>query len=123
MVKTSAETIPPDSNEVQISSSFIGNSEAKGVLYVFMYTDNNNIIVDFSKSLYFPVSRQLATDGVTIEIPHGSYRVLSYDIESNNRLQSKGLPTDADVLLVNGHYFGNCASGSNILSELSNEEM
>ena len=109
MVKTSAETIPPDSNAVQISSSFIGNSEAKGVLYVFMYTDNNNVSVDFSKSLYFPVSRQLATDGVTIEIPRGSYRVLSYDIESNNCLQSKGLPADADVLLVNGHHFGNCA--------------
>ena len=109
MVYTSAETISPDSNAVQIISSFIENSEAKGVLYAFMYTDNKNVSVDFSKSLYFPVSRQLATDGVTIEIPSGSYRVLSYDIESNNHLQSKGPPADADVLLVNGHYFGNCA--------------
>ena len=123
MVNTSAEVIPPDYNAVQISSSFIGNSEAKGVLYVFMYTDNINVSVDFSKSIYFPVSRQLATDGVTIEIPRGSYRVLSYDIESNNRLQSKGLPADTDVLLVNGLHFGNCAYGSNILSELSNEVM
>ena len=106
MVYTSAETISPDSNAVQISSSFIGNSEAKGVLYAFMYTDNG---VDFSKSLYFPVSRQLATDGVTIEIPRGSYRVLSYDIESNIHLQRKGPPADADVLLVNGLHFGNYA--------------
>ena len=77
MVYTSAETISPDSNAVQISSSFIGNSEAKGVLYAFMYTDNDNVSIDFSKSLYFPASRQLATDGVMIEIPCGSYRVLS----------------------------------------------
>ena len=109
VVYTSAETISPDSNAVQVISSFIENSEAKGVLYVFMYTDNNNVSVDFSRSLYFPVSRLLATDGITIAIPRGSYRVLSYDIESNNHLQRKGPPADADALLVNGHHFGNCA--------------
>ena len=109
MGNTSVEIISPDYNAVQVISSFIENSEAKGVLYVFMYTDINNVSVDFSKSLYFPVSRLLATDGVTIAIPRGSYRVLSYDIESNNHLQRKGPPADAHALLVNGHHFGNCA--------------
>ena len=81
------------SNEVMLNTSFVLGSVAKGVLYAFMYINGDNDI-DFTESVYIPVSKLDAVNGTFQTVSEGRYRVLSFDIESNYSIQSRGLPAD-----------------------------
>ena len=81
------------SNTVLLNTSFILDSFSKGVLYAFMYIDDNDDI-DFSKSVYIPESKIKAASGTFQTVPGGRYRILSFDIESNYHIQSQGFAAD-----------------------------
>ena len=92
IINTTAEIT---SSYVLLTTSFVNNSSARGVLYAFMYLNNGNI--DFSKSRYLPVKKAEAELGINVtdvELIGGTYRILSYDIEKNFRIQGSGSPAD-----------------------------
>ena len=92
-------------NSVKLQSSFVGETNALGVLYALMYIRNGT--VDCLKSSYFPVKKEEAQNGVVIDgITTGSYVVLAYDIEYNGYLQNNGLPSDTDKIQLNGFHTG-----------------
>ena len=61
---------------------------------------NEHEEIDFSKTVYFPVERSLVSQCIKRNIPHGSYRILSYDIESDNQIQHYGLPATVSTVSV-----------------------
>ena len=76
-------------------------TRAKGVLLAFMYLTEYDGI-DFSKTFYFPVNVSLVSQGIKRNIPQGTYRILSYDIEEDNQIQRYGLPATVSTLSVPG---------------------
>ena len=66
-----------------------------------MYIDNG--LVNYSRSVYFPVKKEDAERGVIrYGISGGSFLVLAYDIEHSGHLQPYGLPSYTEVTYING---------------------
>ena len=80
-------------------------ARAKGVLLAFMYLNKHDDI-DFSRTFYFPVEMSLVSQGIKRNIPQGSYRILSYDIEENNYIQYYGLPAIKSTFSMHGMDIG-----------------
>ena len=89
MINTTVE--PIDREGVYLMSFFLQNSAVGGVLYVFIYIDEQGN-VNFSKSIYYPVCREEAISGVDKIVPNGTYRLLSFDIEENYALRMDSSP-------------------------------
>ena len=89
VINTTVE--PIDRERVYLMSFFLQNSAAGGVLYVFIYIDEQGN-VNYSKSIYYPVCREEATSGVDKTVPNGTYRLLSFDIEVNYALRMDSSP-------------------------------
>ena len=81
------------SNTVLLNTTFVAGSAAKGVLYTFVYIDDNNVI-DFTRSVYYLESKLNAVKGTYHTVLDGTYRILSFDIESNYSIQSQGYAAD-----------------------------
>ena len=90
-----------NTNSILIKCSFLMESRAKGVLLAFMFLNENDEI-DFSKTVYFPVEMSLVSQGIKRNIPEGTYRILSYDIEEDNNIQYYGLPATVSTVSVHG---------------------
>ena len=81
-------------------SSFFENSSANGVLYALFYTTDGNY--DISKSLFYPVKKDIALMGITFSLCRGMYDVLAYDIDNNGVIQSSGLPSTSEITDIEG---------------------
>ena len=93
-----------NNNTIYHLTIFCKETQAEGVLYVIMYTRNDYI--DFSKSHYYSASKERAESGLwSANLSYGTYLVLSYDIESNGRLQN-GLPADSTKIDILGDFRG-----------------
>ena len=53
---------------------FLRNILAKGVFLAFVFLNENNE-TDFYKSHYYPITKILASKGITTNIPRGNYRL------------------------------------------------
>ena len=92
-----------ENNLINLHSVFVENTNALGVLYALMYINEDNPIVNFSRSLYFPTMKELAEIGITMdEISGGTYYVLAYDIEHNGYIQPMGWPSTRNMALIDG---------------------
>ena len=80
-------------------------TRAKGALLAFMYLNEHDDI-DFSRTFYFPVERSLVPQGIKRNIPQGTYRILSYDIEKDNHIQDYGLPATKSTVSMHGMDIG-----------------
>ena len=78
----------PDSSGVDISAIFVENSTATGALFNFIFINENNRSVDFSKSYCLALNKSSVSRG--LEFPlylyPGQYMVYTYDIENDKRL-------------------------------------
>ena len=90
-----------DDNSILIKCSFLMDTRAKGVLLAFLYLKENDEI-DFSKTVYFPVERSLVSQGIKRNIPQGTYKILSYDIEEDNHIQYHGFPATVSTVSLHG---------------------
>ena len=88
-----------DTNYSLIKCSFLMETQAKGVFLAFMFL-NKHEETDFSKTVYFPVERNIVSQGIKRNIPQGSYRILSYDIEEDIHIQYYGLPATVSTVTV-----------------------
>lgn len=79
-------------NAVAVASHFIYMSQARGVLYAFIYIGDSET-VDFERSVYIPVVKSVAENGTLfLNISRGNYSVFAYDIEFTGNLQNSSLP-------------------------------
>ena len=54
------------------------------------------------KSLFYPVVKDIAQEGITLPANAGMYNVLAYDIDSNGIIQSSGLPSTSEIADIEG---------------------
>jgi len=101
VAETDFQMVRPSLYLVYLVSTFQTYATAKGVLIVFLYKQEDDNI-DFSRSWYFPVSKELASDGIYRSLPEGTYRMQSYDIDANNLIQGHGGPAHVSTVHVNG---------------------
>ncbi len=97
VVDTIATSTKFNPNFIFIKSNFVNNSKVRGVLYAFICIEHNSI--NFLKSSYVPVSRELALRGMELKKNKGTYYILSYDIEENFMIQSNE-PSDVDMITI-----------------------
>ena len=91
-------------NEIFHSTVFCEKAQAQGVLYILKFMSND--YVNFSKAHYYSVAKERAENGIiTANLSYGTYFVLSYDIESNGRIQN-GLPADSTNIYILGDFIG-----------------
>ena len=86
---------------VLVKCLFLRNTIAKGVFFVFMFLNENNE-TDFYKSYYYPIAKNLASKGITRNIPCGNYRLLSFDIGEDNDIQNTGWPATTTTVSIDG---------------------
>ena len=94
-----------DTSSILIKCSFRMETQAKGVLLALMYLNEHDDI-DFSKAIYIPVEMSLVSQGIKRNIPEGTYRILSYDIEEDNYIQYYGLPATKSTFSMHGMDIG-----------------
>ncbi len=91
---------------------------AKGVLIVFIYIQKDGKS-DFSRSFFYPVSKDYASKGFFRSLPMGTYRMLSYDIDANNLIQRRGRPAHVSMVHVNGSNRGETVYSNKYYKHLS----
>ena len=87
-------------NTIGLRSSFFLNSSADGVLYALLFVTGGTY--DISKSLFYPVKKDIALMGVVFPVHSGLYEVLAYDIDNNGIIQSSGLPSTSEITDIEG---------------------
>ena len=86
---------------ILVKCFILKNTKAKGVFSALMYL-NENYEIDFYKSHYYPIEKSLVSKGITRNIPRGNYRLLSFDIEEDNRIQNIGCPATTTTVSIDG---------------------
>ncbi len=96
-------TVTGGSNELKISVSYIENTSVRGVLVVLLHIIDGGG-VDLSHSVYRVVERvQLRSNDEFGNITNGTYKVLTYDIESNGILElGKTSPATSERIDIDG---------------------
>ncbi len=83
-----------------LTTLFAQNSSAAGVFYAIINIDNDNY--NFNHSLFLPVSREHANNKVVDLVSSGTYKIFSYDIESDNMVHFSAPANITDCEVING---------------------
>ena len=78
--------IEPNSEGTDIHVQYVANTRAVGSLLLFIPFSNRQ--VDFSRSAYLPLDKNLRDYTLPSQLPPESYIISSYDIEENGTLQN-----------------------------------
>ena len=90
---------------VRISSTFISNSAARGALFIFVYINQMDESIDFTRSHSLALNRSDLSGGLMLPLAlwPGRYDVFVYDIENTMRLGNViGYQASDNTVEVNG---------------------
>ena len=96
-------------NTSTILSQFLPGTRAIGVLCLVMYSEKVNGSINFKKSQFYAVRRNLDENELILNLTEGSlskgfYYIWAYDIEYDGNIQSFGFPAaESSVNIIEGN--------------------
>ena len=96
-------------NTSVILSHFLPGTRAVGVLYLVMYSEKVNGSINFNKSHFYAVRRNLDENELILiltesSLSKGFYYIWAYDIEYDGNIQSFGPPAaESSVNIIEGN--------------------